>query len=54
MLIFNQFHALLFKSNIDSVIVFFKMISWLNIDDLQNKILKVEYQDFSGKLNFRT
>ena len=29
MLIFNQFHALLFKSNKDSVIVFFKMNSWL-------------------------
>ena len=54
MLIVNQFHTLLFKTNKDSVIVFFKMNSWLNIDDLQSKILKVEHQDFSGKRNFRT
>ena len=47
-MLINQYHTLLFKGNIDSVIVFFKMNSWPNIDDLQNKIQKVEYQDFSG------
>ena len=52
MLIFNQFHALLFKSNKDSIIVFFKINYWLNIDDLQNKILKVGHQDIFRKTKF--